>query len=55
MPHPLVTQLRFTRSEWVRGLKAVTAEMDLSIIAFNLKRAIAALGAGELLRRLALA
>ena len=25
MPHPLVTQLRFTRSEWVRGLKAVTA------------------------------
>ena len=38
-----------------RGLKAVTAEMDLSIIAFNLKRAIAALGAGELLRRLALA
>src|SRR5215472_8784513 len=26
MTHPLVTQLRFTRSEWVRGLKAVTAE-----------------------------
>ena len=26
MPHPLVTQLRFTRSEWVRGLKTVTAE-----------------------------
>jgi DinB superfamily len=26
MPHPLVVQLRFTRSEWVRGLKAVTAE-----------------------------
>src|SRR6266850_2122583 len=26
MPHPLVTQLRFTRTEWVRGLKAVTAE-----------------------------
>jgi len=26
MPHPLVTQLRFTRREWVRGLKAVTAE-----------------------------
>src|SRR5262249_32276466 len=25
-PHPLVTQLRFTRSEWVRGLKAVTAD-----------------------------
>ena len=24
MPHPLVTQLRFTRSEWIRGLKAVT-------------------------------
>ena len=26
MTHPLVTQLRFTRSEWVRGLKAVTAD-----------------------------
>ena len=26
MTHPLVTQLRFTRSEWVRGLRAVTAE-----------------------------
>jgi hypothetical protein len=26
VPHPLVTQLRFTRSEWMRGLKAVTAE-----------------------------
>jgi hypothetical protein len=26
MPHPLVTQLRFTRREWVRGLKPVTAE-----------------------------
>ena len=26
MPHPLVTQLRFTRSEWIRGLKPVTAE-----------------------------
>jgi DinB superfamily len=26
MPHPLVTQLRFSRGEWIRGLKAVTAE-----------------------------
>ena len=26
MPHPLVTQLRFTRTEWLRGLKAVTPE-----------------------------
>jgi hypothetical protein len=26
MTHPLVTQLRFTRSEWIRGLKAVTAD-----------------------------
>ena len=26
MPHPLVTQLRFTRREWIRGLKPVTAE-----------------------------
>jgi transposase len=36
-----------------RGLKAVTAEMDLSILAFNLKRTIAVLGGGELIRRLA--
>ena len=26
MPHPLVTQLRFTRREWIRGLKPVTAK-----------------------------
>src|SRR3989442_7712136 len=26
MPHRLVTQLRFARSEWIRGLKPVTAE-----------------------------
>jgi len=26
VPHPLVTQLRFTRREWVRGLRTVTAE-----------------------------
>ncbi len=26
MTHPLVAQLRFTRSEWIRGLKDVTAE-----------------------------
>jgi hypothetical protein len=26
MPNPLVVQLRFTRREWIRGLKAVTAE-----------------------------
>jgi hypothetical protein len=26
MAHPAVTQLRFTRSEWIRGLKAVTPE-----------------------------
>jgi len=26
MPHPLVTQLRFTRGEWRRGLARVTAE-----------------------------
>ena len=36
-----------------RGLKAVTAEMDLSVLAFNLKRAIAILGTVELLKRLA--
>ncbi len=26
MTHPLIVQLRFTRSEWVRGLRAVTAD-----------------------------
>ena len=26
MPHPLVDQLRFTRTEWVRGLDGVTEE-----------------------------
>jgi DinB superfamily len=26
MPHPMVTQLRFTRSEWLRGLEPVTDE-----------------------------
>ncbi len=38
-----------------RGLKAVTAEMNLSVLAFNLKRAITVLGPAELLRRLAAA
>lgn len=36
-----------------RGLKAVAAEMDLSITAFNLKRVMTILGPRELLRRLA--
>jgi hypothetical protein len=26
MPYPLVDQLRFTRSEWLRGLNGVTEE-----------------------------
>ncbi len=26
MPHPLVNQLIFTRSEWLRGLKGLTEE-----------------------------
>jgi hypothetical protein len=38
-----------------RGLKAVAAEMDLSIIAFNLKRVMTILGPRELIRRLAAA
>jgi transposase len=36
-----------------RGLKAVTAEMALSVTAFNLKRAMGILGTTELLRRFA--
>lgn len=38
-----------------RGLKAVTAEMDLSVLAFNLKRAMNIVGCKELLARLAVA
>ena len=38
-----------------RGLKAVTAEMDLSVLAFNLKRAMNIVGCKELLARLAAA
>ena len=26
MPHPLVDQFRFTRSEWLRGLEGVSEE-----------------------------
>ncbi len=26
MPHPLIDQFRFTRSEWLRGLEGVSAE-----------------------------
>lgn len=29
MPHPLVDQLRFTRAEWLRGLRGVTEEEAL--------------------------
>lgn len=36
-----------------RGLASVSAEMALSVTAFNLKRAIAVLGGGEILQRLA--
>jgi len=36
-----------------RGLKAVTAEMDLSVLAFNLKRAMTIIGARKLLQGLA--
>jgi len=35
-----------------RGLKAVTAEMALSVTAFNLKRTLAILGTQELVQRL---
>jgi transposase len=38
-----------------RGLKAVTAEMDLSVLAFNLKRAMNIIGCKELMARLAVA
>ena len=26
MPHPLIDQFRFTRSEWLRGLEGVSEE-----------------------------
>jgi hypothetical protein len=38
-----------------RGLKAVTAEMNLSVLAYNLKRAIAINGAKKLMAQLAIA
>ena len=38
-----------------RGLKAVTAEMDLSVLAFNLKRVMNIVGCRKLLARLAVA
>ena len=38
-----------------RGLAAVSAEMALSVTAFNLKRAMALIGAPEILRRFAAA
>jgi len=54
-PFGIIKGMMGTARFLCRGVKAVTAEMDLSVTAFNLKRAIAVLGAGELLRRLAAA
>jgi transposase len=52
-PFGIIKALMGTPRFLCRGLKAVTAEMALSVTAFNLKRAVAILGTPELLRRLA--
>jgi transposase len=54
-PFGIIKAMMGTPRFLCRGLKAVTAEMALSVTAFNLKRTMAILGTTELLRRLALA
>ena len=54
-PFAIIKAMMGTARFLCRGLEAVAAEMNLSVLAFNLKRAIAVLGTAELLRRLATA
>jgi transposase len=54
-PFGIIKAMMGTARFLCRGLEAVAAEMNLSVLAFNLKRAIAVLGTPELLRRLAAA
>jgi len=54
-PFGIIKAMMGTARFLCRGLEAVTAEMNLSVLAFNLKRTIAVLGPAELLRRLAAA
>jgi len=52
-PFGIIKAMMGTARFLCRGLEAVTAEINLSVLAFNLKRTIAVLGTAELLRRLA--
>jgi hypothetical protein len=52
-PFGIIKAMMGTPRFLCRGLKAVTAELDLSVLAFNLKRAMAILGTRELRKRLA--
>src|SRR5262245_40389788 len=54
-PFGIIKAMMGTARFLCRGLEAVTAEMNLSVLAFNLKRTIAVIGPAELLRRLAAA
>ena len=54
-PFGIIKAMMGTARFLCRGLEPVTAEMNLSVLAFNLKRTIAVLGSAELLRRLAAA
>jgi transposase len=54
-PFGIIKAMMGTARFLCRGLEAVAAEMNLSVLAFNLKRAIAVIGAAELIRRLATA
>jgi transposase len=51
-PFGVIKAMMGTARFLCRGLDAVTAEMNLSVLAFNLKRAMTIVGASELLRRL---
>jgi len=52
-PFGIIKAMMGTARFLCRGLEAVAAEMNLSVLAFNLKRTLAILGTPKLLRRLA--
>jgi transposase len=52
-PFGIIKAMMGTARFLCRGMEAVTAEMNLSVLVFNLKRVIAVLGPAELLQRLA--
>lgn len=54
-PFGIIKAMMGTARFLCRGMEAVTAEMNLSVLAFNLKRTVAVLGTAELLSRFAAA